>query len=305
MRKNSSSTTMSGGKTWSAVGFSGGGAHDGTRINRIMLRYRPIAPKPVTDGSVSGSTPAEIKSGVGNKRRIKRKYVRVKKTERRRCNSSKILNKSDDRKDLDIDRTDVTLQLLPKMTALKDSKATGSSKNMVFPVEKPQILINFDNSENNSNRLYAVRLPERSDLAAVVPLPAKRVLESWIMVDQITKAWVDGGIGCTDIEKIKNLEMDTCPGMISDGLNRVQWVNRAYRRMVAPPEREPVAETAVWLVVKEKISVSWQAFACTVRVVYTWQKERHSKTMPCDVWKMEFGGFAWRFDANAALSLGR
>ncbi|CAA3012693.1 Hypothetical predicted protein [Olea europaea subsp. europaea] len=295
---------MGGGKTWSAVGFSGGGAYDTTIINRIMLRYRPIAPKPVSDGSVSGSTVAEIKSGVGNKRRTKRKYVRVKKTARR-CNSSKMLNKSEDRKDLDINRSDVTLQLLPEMTALRDSKATGSSTNMDFPVEKPPILINFDNSENNCGGAYTVSLPERSDLTEVVP--AKRVVESWIMVDKITNAWVDGrGLGCTDTEKKKNLEMDTCPGLISDGLNRVQWVNCAYRRMVAPPERgDPPAETAVWLVVNEKISVPWQAFACTVRVVYTWRKERHSQTMPCDVWKMEFGGFAWRLDANAALSLGR
>ncbi|CAA3000930.1 Hypothetical predicted protein [Olea europaea subsp. europaea] len=294
---------MSGAKTWSAVGFSGGVVHDRTIINRIMLRYRPIAPKPVTEGTVSGSTPVEIKAGVGNKKRIKRKYVRVKKTERR-CNTSKILNRSEDRKDLDIDRTDVTLQLLPKTTSVEDSKETGSSKNMDVLVEKPQILINFDNSENNNNRFSAVRLPERSDLGAAVPL--KEVVESWIMVDQITKAWVDGGgIGCTDMEMVKNLEMDTCPGLISDGLNRVQWVNCAYRKMVAPPEREQAVEMTVWLVVKEEISLPWQAFACTVRVVYTWQKERHSQTMPCDVWKMEFGGFAWRFDANAALSLGR
>ncbi|KAL2529106.1 hypothetical protein Fot_21707 [Forsythia ovata] len=295
---------MGSGKTRSTVGFSGGGAHDRTIINRIMLRYRPIAPKPVSDGSGSGSTPAEIKSGVGNKRRTKRKYVRVKKTERR-CNSSKILNKSEDRKDLDIDRTDVTLKLLPEMIDLKDSKETGSSINMDFPVEKPPILINFDNSENNSDRFYAVRLPEKSDLTAVVP--AKRAVESWIMVDKITNAWVDGGgLGCTDKEMMKNLEVDTCPGLISDSFNRVQWVNRAYERMVAPLDRgEAPAETAVWLMVKEKIPVPWQAFACTVRVVYTWRKERHSQTMPCDVWKMEFGGFAWRLDANAALSLGR
>uniref|UniRef100_M0ZL25 DUF7950 domain-containing protein n=3 Tax=Solanum TaxID=4107 RepID=M0ZL25_SOLTU len=57
-----------------------------------------------------------------------------------------------------------------------------------------------------------------------------------------------------------------------------------------------------WLVVKEKILLpNSSAFACTVRILYT----KNSQTMPCDVWKMEFGGFAWRLDAKAALRLGR
>ncbi|KAK7858074.1 hypothetical protein CFP56_014543 [Quercus suber] len=34
-------------------------------------------------------------------------------------------------------------------------------------------------------------------------------------------------------------------------------------------------------------------------------KERSSITLPCDVWRMDGGGFAWRLDVKAALSLGR
>ncbi|KAJ8531460.1 hypothetical protein K7X08_026894 [Anisodus acutangulus] len=140
-----------------------------------------------------------------------------------------------------------------------------------------------------------------------------RTLESWVMVEGLTKAFVNG----EDLEiKMKNVEMDTCPWLISDGLDRVQWVNLAYQRMVDPPEDGgPTPEIVVRLIVKEKIThmrslqcngeSSNSAFACTVRVVYIWRNSKYSQIMPCDVWKIGFGGFAWRLDTKAALSLGR
>lgn len=136
-----------------------------------------------------------------------------------------------------------------------------------------------------------------------------RMVESWVMVDRITNIFVDSeGLGSTDMEKMKNLETDTYPGLVSDSSDRVRWVNPAYRRMVNPLEDGGVtAEMVVKMVVKEKIREEElpAAFACIVRLVYTWKNKKNSRTMPCDVWKMEFGGFAWRFDSNAALSLGR
>ncbi|XP_019185233.1 PREDICTED: uncharacterized protein LOC109180199 [Ipomoea nil] len=176
--------------------------------------------------------------------------------------------------------------------------------------ERPLWMNNyFDNHRNNdiAAALWADQTDRRMGL---------RVVESWVMVEGLSKTWVDedggggggGSIGDTDMEKMKNLEIDTCPGLISDGLDRVQWVNLAYRRMVDPLHGGggPPAEVVARLVVKDKIRTSLPAaFACTVRVIYTRQTGKHTQTMPCDVWKMEFGGFAWRFDAEAALCLGR
>lgn len=31
----------------------------------------------------------------------------------------------------------------------------------------------------------------------------------------------------TDVERVRNLEGDTCPAFVSDGMNRVAWVNGA------------------------------------------------------------------------------
>ena len=145
-----------------------------------------------------------------------------------------------------------------------------------------------------------------------VEIRSPMVVESWVTVDGLTNTtFVDlSALGSTDMEKMMNLQRDTCPGFISDGLDSVKWVNLAYRRMIDPEEEGGEAtEMVVRLVVKEDkrapVLLLLPSFACIVRIVYTWNKVKQSRTMPCDVWKMDCGGFAWKFDAKAALSLGR
>jgi len=136
------------------------------------------------------------------------------------------------------------------------------------------------------------------------PQPVQ-VVGSWVKVESVTDAWVEGyGLGRTDEEKLINLERDSCPGFISDGLNRVRWANKAYKAMVG----EGAGEVVVWLVMKDDVRLpdnkSTAAFTCRVRVVRC-GKEKNSLILPCDVWRMDGGGFAWRLDTEAALSLGR
>lgn len=67
-------------------------------------------------------------------------------------------------------------------------------------------------------------------------------------------------------------------------------------------------EVKVWLVTKEKLVpyMYSSAFTCWVRLQYAWKEEKFSSQMvPCDVWRMDCGGFAWRLDVEAALGLGR
>lgn len=278
---------MDGGNGCPAAKYAGG-QQDTTIMNRIMLRFRPIAPKPVAGGS---SPPAESnKMELVSKRRVKRKYVRVKKSSK--CKSNKEDEAHKDGSSLYGDSgTVLTLQLMPE--------SSSGVKNSLENTGSRPFWMNFQKSENND--AFAAGSDQ---LDRTVEMQKKRVVESWVMVDRMTNALVDGeALGSTDTEKMKNLEADTCPGLISDGLDRVQWVNLAYRRMVDPLEGSGTPpELVTWLVVKEKIELPHsQAFACTVRILYT----KQSQTMPCDVWKMEFGGFAWRLDAKAALTLGR
>ncbi|KAL3344711.1 hypothetical protein AABB24_023917 [Solanum stoloniferum] len=268
----------------------GGGPHDTTIMNRIMLRFRPIAPKPVAGGSSDGFTPENNNTELVTKRRAKRKYVRVKKSSKCKSNKEDEANK-DGSSLYENNGAALTLQLMPESSSgVKNSLENSGSR---------PFWMNFQKSENSET------FPVGSDqIDRMVEMQKKRVVESWVMVDRMTNALVDvEALGSTDMEKMKNLEADTCPGLISDCLDRVQWVNLAYRRMVDPLEGSGNSpELVTWLVVKENIFLPYSsAFACTVRILYT----KNSQTMPCDVWKMEFGGFAWRLDAKAALRLGR
>ncbi|KAK8274736.1 hypothetical protein V6Z11_D10G092700 [Gossypium hirsutum] len=151
-----------------------------------------------------------------------------------------------------------------------------------------------------------------SDHMAVMGLPnpgRMTVVESWVMVESVTETCIEEEEmeKCTDQEKMKNLVKDTCPGFVSDGLNRVFWVNQAYRNMVGLDQdgEQERAATAVGLVLKDGLTFPCGAFSCRVWLRYVDGKgKNYSKTVPCDVWKLSSGGFAWRLDVNAALSLG-
>ncbi|CAI9111539.1 OLC1v1011788C1 [Oldenlandia corymbosa var. corymbosa] len=285
--------------------------HEKAVISRIMLRFRPIAPKPATDGSVSDSSKSNSATvSQLAKRRPKRRYVRANtknnnnnnnnnsSSSRRRCKPTE--REEEKGRDLRFEESDVVC-----LQTAQHTGEIGSTTGKMISFFGQSIPMG-KGSNNNDNLGLGLGLGLGLSLGS-----DRAVMESWVVVNGMTETTMLGGgegiLGSTDREKMRNLEADTCPGLISDGLHRVQWVNRAYRRMVTDPGVAGAAEeeVEVWLVLKEEIPEGWTVFACTVRVVYTWRGEKYSKTMPCDVWKMDFGGFAWRLDSKAALCLGR
>ncbi|KAJ7974760.1 von willebrand factor A domain protein [Quillaja saponaria] len=295
---------MDGGDGWNvaASGSSSGGVHlDKTIINQVMLRFRPIAPKPVNGGSVSGDlTPEKKNSPFLTGKRAKRKYVRV------RRNSSSSRGTGARRKNIirSFEKNSAeTLQLMPEKTLRPESSLSGGSwcKNLDLTVEK---------IETENNQVRQIRLSDdgrNENLEQTVAISSRMgVVESSVTVESVTDTCMDiQGLGCTDVEKMKNLERDTCPGFISDGYNKVRWVNDAYKRMVLSGSLErKLPEIMVKLVVKENLVYHYPAFTCGVRLQYTWQKEKYTKMVPCDVWRLDCGGFAWKLDIKAALSLG-
>ncbi|KAK4282269.1 hypothetical protein QN277_013666 [Acacia crassicarpa] len=290
---------MDGGDVWNRIATraTGDAARDKTVVNRIMLRFRPIAPKPVDGGSASGLTAPDNTSKVFlSAKRTKRKYVRVRRNSGygRKDNN----NRSCERSEMQDgpENAVVTLQLMPEKSDPAEGSITGSSwcKNvdLDMTVEKLEI----------------PRYPEPARLWTTTgPVNGgRRVVESWVTVESVGGTCANvRGLGGTDVEKVNNLERDTCPGFISDGTGKVGWVNEAYRRMVSGNEEGVSAEeVVVRLKVKDNVIYSYQAFTCRVRLQYTWQKEKWTKMVPCDVWKLDCGGFAWRLDITAALSLG-
>ncbi|KAF8408387.1 hypothetical protein HHK36_007537 [Tetracentron sinense] len=262
-----------------------GGAYDMSKLDSIMLRYRPIAPKPAVSGSVSGNSTPENNNVLVRTGRAKRRYVRDSNNNKRSKRNR--MASSEEKKD-GLNEMVVTLPLLPERPDPKDSPARDSPSDYV---QYPQIWLDFNSG-------FGV-----SDRTTVIPPPMSTV-GSCVTVECVTGICMDDGVGLgrTDEEKRRNLEGDTCPGFVSDGLNMVRWTNEAYRRMVGQGEGEGEGEMIVWLVVKERLPVLYPEFACRVRVC---GKERKSFTVPCDVWRMDSGGFAWRLDVKAALCLGR
>ncbi|CAN6859526.1 unnamed protein product [Brassica oleracea] len=268
-----------------------GGRYGLSKADRIMLRFRPIAPKPSSDGGrlspgagKYGSTTTSGGSSdlSGNTKGGKRKYHKESSgVNSRRCNKRKRPDTT----------TTVTLSLLPETRVFQDLN--------VPPVEKKTqngpLWLSFSGGDGGMPTLY--KTAEISQRTVVV--------SSCVTVERVTDAWNDGyGLGKTNEERKMNLARDTCPGFISDGVGRVTWTNEAYRKMAKEDINIPVEDDApeisydnfhviVRLVMKERPMLTYPAFTCRVRLQYTCQdRERGSVTVPCDVWRMDGGDSA-------------
>ncbi|VVB13507.1 unnamed protein product [Arabis nemorensis] len=266
-----------------------GDGSDMSKVDRIMLRYRPIAPRPDSGGS---SSPPPADSVSSKSRRGKRKYSKEKSSSSgsvgsngnsKRCNR----RRNEDPKNGSGVGERVTLSLLPETSERKEYSPPSSHARVLAPAPG----LSF---RDNGRHKTATK---SSDLIT------ESVVTSLLTVECVTERCVEEGeyeLGCTDEERKMNLERDTCPGFISDGLGRVVWTNASYRELVIGGE-EKTSKMSVWLVMKERPLLTHRTFTCRIRLQYTCR----SITSPCDVWKMKDGGFAWRLDVNAALCLGR
>ncbi|KAG2261390.1 hypothetical protein Bca4012_013850 [Brassica carinata] len=267
-----------------------GKAHDKVSVDSLMLRYRPIAPKPST-GQPCGTGDNNNNNNTYGKR-TKRKYVRVSKNIKTTCRGKSRSDVSDGREQPGV----VTLQLMPEKSDLSGDY-TPLDQDSLDPSVKT--IIGVETRETNTWATF------NGGVTAEV--------ETWVTVESVTGVY-DGSssshvVGCTDVEMVDNLGKDTCPAFVSDASNRVVWVNEAYRRNVSGEDWSSslsLPDVMVWLVAEEStvaMYCNYRAFTCRVRMQYTWQETKYTKTVPCDVWKMEFGGFAWRLDTTAALTL--
>ncbi|CAN8272944.1 unnamed protein product [Cochlearia groenlandica] len=296
---------------WRTLKCAGKTQEKTSSVDTIMLKYRPIAPKPTT---TTGQQPFAGETS-STRSRTKRKYVRVSKNNKATCRSKNGFRSSKstaaDPESISQEREDiVTLQLMPEKSDLYESTP-----------------LSFDHN-NNNNLKTDTSSDENQDsiVGSSSCLDRTVVIESWLTVECVSDTCTTnlGGF-LSRIEQreervMRMLEDDTCPWLISDELNRVYWVNQAYRKMMGNVEEQEVV-IKVWLVVTMKLIEEitcmvelYGAVTCRVRVTYepyTWRKDNGDKsevkmTVPCDVWRMgSSGGFAWRLDLQSALTLGR
>ncbi|CAM8974940.1 unnamed protein product [Rhodiola kirilowii] len=285
-------------------GSAGGGCcvarYDAEKMDRIMLRFRPIAPKPTTGSSSPGgsSSPENTSSGGGGDT-----YVKIGRGKRRyKNNNNNVQRNSSMKRRKTTSPEAVTLPLLPE-TPEKILKRSSANAPIWLnfnsgTAEKDEVINNLKERENNRRTIYqapdpTVRNPPRVSSGTCVTLECL----TYTMVD------VDA-LGRTDQERVMNLEWDTCPGLISDRLSRVTWSNAAFSELVGGDGDYYRGCSRAWVAMKESVANCARAFSCRVRVEVENNNARKRMTVPCDVWRMDCGGFAWRLDVKAALSLG-
>lgn len=276
-------------------------------MQRIMLRFRPIAPKPAGGEAVSAAVEQDRRNCAAiNGRRTKRKYVRVRgrqSTKRKTGEGggrSSTPEKSGVEDESSPEKGVVTLQLLPERSESGencDDDNTGQKaqeNNWNIDRCKADGEVTHDKVDTAGGGWTAALGSVRS------------VIKTWIIVECVTETFIETGVGLgfSDAEKINKLQVDTCPGFVSDGTHNVVWVNEAYRKMVAEGEMWDNG-IMVWLVVKENLPHYSPSFACRVRMIqHTKHGHAWNRIVPCDVWRMQFAGFAWKLDVNTALGLG-
>ncbi|MFS7940145.1 hypothetical protein Hanom_Chr05g00460221 [Helianthus anomalus] len=288
-----------------------------SKVERIMLKFRPIAPKPIAAGSGSSCSTVEHSDGSGGTPRRKRRYVRVNNNNNKKNNNntSPVSKKRKLSNNHNIvssggahgGDTVVTLALMPETPDRKENSLATSS-----PSEKQDVLFSGTtiNNKNPSQVLLSfnsMQSTARDGHVIASPKPQKLMVTSLVTVECVTETWVNGdGVGLTDQARIMSMEMDTCPSFITNSRDTVVWTNKAYREKITGSDN--YSDEMVMVVVKKfnrvTLPVCHPAFTCTVKV--TWGADRATAvTAPCDVWRLCNGGYAWRLDVKAALSLGR
>lgn len=281
---------------------------DNSIAYRMMLRFRPIAPKPVDGQSVPTDMPTDKTNGRNG--RVKRKSARIRKNKHYNSNrkssnrisppeQSILTNEQGSR-----GKSLMTLQLLP--TKRSDDKED---------LKNDEVWCNIAENSENPDLGYLCQWNDKEDNQTIDFVEYKKVvmqktirIETWVTVEKVTNTCMDGvGLGFSDVDKMNNIRLAPCPGFVSDFSGKVQWVNEAYKKLVSDEEdnkEHQPTEFGVQLVVKEELPYSYPSFACTVRLEYALGWRKRSRIVPCDVWRMDFGGFAWKLDIKASLSLG-
>ncbi|CAL9131851.1 unnamed protein product [Musa textilis] len=267
------------------------------KVRWIMLRFRPIAPKPASAETGSAAVSVVSTAARAVARRPKRK--RSAKSQGRKPRKGRATAVKEDEKS---SSTIVTLPLIPEMPEGKE-EVTESSMQHSSPVTPAAAVVPtwMGRGEGGGAESWPVR-----------------VVSLWVTVDCVTDMWREGEIASRSDEGVRSaLAADECPGFVSDVWERVMWTNEACRRRVVGSSsgdrgvREEDEEVRVELVTRGLLPSAWEcrAFTCRVRVRQAKPPGRQTTpssplAAPCDVWRLDSGGCAWRLDVKAALSLG-
>ncbi|KAL5205765.1 hypothetical protein ABZP36_033974 [Zizania latifolia] len=288
------------------------------QMGKIMLKFRPIAPKPASMAlaptlapvTTVGAGRGKRKAGNASGRRRGRKPKKAT-TSAAAANAqapaAETVPKVGDCKEREREKEkslSSPSSSSSEMTSVDSSPPSPPSATATLPlfcvppVEKVQVVLAAEQpppvAPSAGGAVQAVATPRARLSAAAV-----------VSVEDVTSVWRDGEspyfaarAGAGD---------DDAPAFVSDQWGRVTWKNAAFHRAVAPETAAP-DQVRVALAAKGAAAAlpAWgtcAGFTCRVRVQHACQR-RGSLVAPCDVWRLDAGGgYLWRLDLQAALSL--
>ncbi|XP_034584694.1 uncharacterized protein [Setaria viridis] len=312
-------------------GAAAGGQQAGAawQMGRIMLKFRPIAPKPAAMAPVP--TPAPVPAAAAGAGRGKRKAVgggggrRGRKPKRAATVAQVVapavsapvapagLPVGECRKDKDCEKE--------KSLSSRSSSSSGMTSVDSLPQQhhQPTTLPLMPVSPVEEKATAAAATVEPSAVAApgagahpappraLRPVPAAAA--TWVTVEEVTATWRDGEEAPSSAARIgAGPDGDAAPAFVSDQWGRVTWSNAAFARAVSADDEAGASAPAVALAGALPAWGTCAGFTCRVRVVRHAAPRRaggSSVVAPCDVWLLDAAGcYLWRLDLQAALTLG-
>ncbi|KAH7684822.1 hypothetical protein IHE45_04G002700 [Dioscorea alata] len=233
------------------------------KMDRIMLRFRPIAPKPTVDGGVAAAAPAVPPPKTSRKRRGNPTSTAVT-TKDGGGRGRKVLKKMDN-----LNFNLKTLALMPEMPERKEEK-----------------------------KMVTTYVPAAWRVGMGVGITGEVVVPRPVRPAGIVIGW-----GCEEEARRRAVMDTCPVFLSGPLDRVTWTNEAYRRMVVGEDDGEEEEEVRVALVTRGMVPQESMAFTCRVRVRYACRKGKGSLAAPCDVWRLGDGVLAWRLDVKAALSL--
>lgn len=289
------------------------------QMGRIMLKFRPIAPKPAAmapapapasapvTGSAAGAGRGKRKAacgGGGRRGRKPKKAAKVAMVTAAPAATAAAQDVGDCREHCDKE----------KSSSSPSSSSSGTSSVDSSPPPRPQQrqlatlpLMPVTAAEDKAAACPATVGPELvpSQVATAARPLAPRAMRPaaaaayLVTVEEVTATWRDGEAPASATGA------DEAPAFVSDQWGRVTLWNAAFVRAASADDGDEAAAP----VVLGGALPAWgtcAGFTCRVRARH-WSARRVGSPVvaPCDVWRLDAAGsYLWRLDLQAALTLG-
>ncbi|KAJ1269138.1 hypothetical protein BS78_07G187900 [Paspalum vaginatum] len=273
------------------------------QMGRIMLKFRPIAPKPAAMARAPIAAPGRgkrkaVRGGGGRRGRKPKKAATVPAVA-----AAPPVGDCKDDKDGENEKP------LPS----RSSSSSGMTSVDTSPPPPPQLatlaLLPVSPSPAEDEAAVDAATEEPASLVSapaagaqsMPPAAAAAAAFCWVTVEEVTGTWRDGEAP-SSAACVGSGADAAASAFVSDQWGRVTWRNAAFGRLVMVSADGGDEEAPVVLAGAHPAWGTCAGFTCRVRV----RRIGSSVVAPCDVCRLDAAGcYLWRLDLLAALTLGR